>query len=89
MIYCLIEPEQKEVVSVEAVRAYYDGRVFIPTQPVNARKNQSVLVTILDEIQDNATKGILLALAGSFDNCDYDDFITALKDTERVDEHEW
>jgi hypothetical protein len=73
---------------MEAVNAYYDGRVFVPTQHVNARKNQSAIVTILDEAQDNATKRTLLALAGSLDEDDYNDFVNALKDTERVDEYD-
>jgi hypothetical protein len=88
MIYC-INKTGTEGGGMEAVSAYYDGRVFIPTQPVNARKNQSVLVTILDDTQGSATKETLRTLAGSLDEADYNDFINALKDTERVDEHEW
>jgi phage terminase large subunit-like protein len=34
---------------MEAVNAYYDGHSFIPTKPVNVRKNQKAIITILDE----------------------------------------
>jgi hypothetical protein len=34
---------------MEAVEAYYDGRVFIPRRPVSARKNQPAIVTILND----------------------------------------
>ena len=33
---------------MEAVRAYYDGSVFVPVEPVNAIKNQNAIITILD-----------------------------------------
>jgi len=39
---------------MEAVKAYYDGFVFVPTMPVKARANQQAIVTILDE-STNAT----------------------------------
>jgi predicted DNA-binding antitoxin AbrB/MazE fold protein len=39
--------QRKELFDMEAVEAYYDGRVFIPKKHVRARENQSVLV-ILD-----------------------------------------
>ena len=31
-----------------AVKAYYDGAVFVPVEPVKAKRNQSAIVTILD-----------------------------------------
>ena len=34
---------------MEAVRAYYDGRAFVPTKPVAVRKNQLAIVTMLNE----------------------------------------
>ncbi|MCL2111030.1 MAG: hypothetical protein FWH32_02010 [Clostridiales bacterium] len=74
---------------MEAVRAYYDGRVFVPTGAVLARKNQSAIVTILDEARKNKTKETLLSLAGILSEEEYHDFIDALKDTERVDVGEW
>jgi hypothetical protein len=74
---------------MEAIRAYFDGRAFVPTKPVSVRKNQPVLVTILDVPDDNATKKRLLSFAGALDEDDYCDFVEALKDTERIDADEW
>jgi hypothetical protein len=34
---------------MKAVKAYYDGRTFVPTMPVNVKKNRAVIVTILDD----------------------------------------
>ena len=36
-----------------AVKAYYDGSVFIPVEPVKAKRNQSAIITILDFSIDN------------------------------------
>ena len=36
---------------MEAVRGYYDGYVFVPIEPVNAKKNQQAIVTILDSVE--------------------------------------
>jgi hypothetical protein len=44
-------PNQKGVSAVQAVRAVYDGRAFVPVRPVNAEKNQAAIITILDEVQ--------------------------------------
>jgi len=41
---------------MEAVRAYYDGRAFVPTKPVKVKKNQEAIVTILDEVRDEHTR---------------------------------
>jgi hypothetical protein len=34
---------------MEAVAGYYDGNSFIPVKPVSARKNQRVIIILLDE----------------------------------------
>jgi hypothetical protein len=41
---------------MEAVNAYYDGHTFVPTNPVKARKNQRAIVTVLDEVQNEASR---------------------------------
>jgi hypothetical protein len=74
---------------MEAVTAYYDGRVFVPTKPVSAHKNQPAIVTILDEKRENRTKKAILSLAGTLSEGEYNDFMEALKDTEKVDADEW
>jgi hypothetical protein len=74
---------------MEAIRAYFDGRAFVPTKPVSVRKNQPVLVTILGVQDDNSTKKRLLSFAGALGEDDYRDFVEAFKDTERIDADEW
>ena len=74
---------------MEAVNAYYDGHAFVPTKPVFVRKYQRAIITILDEVKENHTKKALLSLAGILSEEEYQDFIEALKDTERIDADEW
>jgi hypothetical protein len=37
---------------MEAVKAYYDGRVFVPVGSLTAKKNQKAIITILDDVED-------------------------------------
>ena len=74
---------------MEAVNAYYDGRVFVPTKPISARKNQRAIITIIDESRENRTKEKLLSCAGTLSEEAYQEFMAALKDCERVDRDEW
>jgi len=37
---------------MEAVRGYYDGHAVIPLKPLRAKKNQAVIITVLDEVRD-------------------------------------
>ena len=37
-----------------AVHGYYDGAAFQPFEKMELRKNQRVIITILDDIADNA-----------------------------------
>ena len=74
---------------MKVVSAYYNGTAFVPTAPVKARKNQKAIVTILDEIVQKKTKKTPLDFAGAFSEETYQEFMDALKDTERVDVDEW
>ena len=40
---------------MNAVKAYYDGTVFIPVGPAKARRNQPAIVTILDDEKNPET----------------------------------
>ena len=62
---------------MEALNAYYDGRAFVPTKPVSARKNQRAIVTILEEARENKTKETLLSMAGIISDEEYRDFVEA------------
>jgi len=72
---------------MEAVRAYYDGRVFIPTEPVKAKKNQNALITILDE--DTKENKPHLRFIGVLSAESYNEISKALKDTQEIDADEW
>jgi len=49
--YVKIQSE-KGIDLMEAVKAYYDGQVFVPLKPVRAKKNQEAIVTILEDMRD-------------------------------------
>jgi len=44
-----------------AVKAYYDGQVFVPERPFKAEINQEAIVTILDSKVYDAVKGVSFA----------------------------
>jgi hypothetical protein len=72
-----------------AVKAYYDGRVFVPVSPVRVSKNQSAIVTILDEAKDETKNKAYLQFAGTLSDENYQELTNILEATERVDENEW
>ena len=73
-----------------AVRAYFDGRAFIPESPVIAEINQEAIITFLESQASNISKKEqLLGLAGSIAHDDYLEMEKALEDTERVYSNEW
>jgi hypothetical protein len=73
-----------------AVKAYFDGHVFVPESPVEAEVNQSAIVTILDAGATSETKKRrLLSLAGSISNEDCLLMEKALEDTGKVFPDEW
>jgi hypothetical protein len=67
------------------IKAYYDGQVFVPENPVAATINQKAIITLLDEeTASNSQKNQLLSLAGSISHEDYLEIEKALEDTEKV-----
>ena len=67
-----------------AVRAYFDGRAFIPESPVIAEINQEAIITLLDsQLSKASKKEHLLGLAGSITHDNYLEIEKALEDTER------
>lgn len=73
---------------MEPIKAYYDGRVFVPVDSVKLRKNQQAIITLVDDIPQLAEQpwrkffGVL-----SPEQCA--EIEEALKDTERIDRYEW
>jgi hypothetical protein len=73
-----------------AVKAYYNGRVFVPETPVSAEINQEAIITLLDQKNPGISKKErLLRLAGSIFHEEYLEIEKALEDTERVYPNEW
>jgi hypothetical protein len=72
-----------------AVKAYYDGKAFIPLSPIRAAKNQSAIVTVLDDSAETNGSGDYLQFAGSLSDEDYREITAILESTERIDENEW
>jgi hypothetical protein len=73
-----------------AIKAYYNGQVFVPENPVSAEINQKALITLLDEEDAvELKKKQLLGLAGSISHEDYLEIEKALEDTERIYSDEW
>ena len=73
-----------------AVKAYYDGRAFVPENPFKAEINQKAVITILDNnASDVLQKEQLLTLAGSLSNEDYREVEEALENTGKVYPSEW
>jgi hypothetical protein len=73
-----------------AVKAYYNGHVFVPESPVSAEINQEAIITLLDRKNPGASKKQrLLRLAGSISHEEYLEMEKTLEDTERVYPNEW
>jgi hypothetical protein len=71
-----------------AIKAYYDGKVFIPLSPVKVAKNQTAIVTVLDDTVETGDNKDYLQFAGSLSDDDYREITAILRATERVDESE-
>ena len=48
---------------MDAINAYYNGHSFVPIKPVQAKKNQKAIVTIIDE---NLARDAAAQLKGMF-----------------------
>ncbi|MDR0301509.1 MAG: hypothetical protein LBI04_04250 [Treponema sp.] len=73
-----------------AVKAYYNGKTFVPQNPVSAEINQEAIVTFLEPQPLGAfKKERLLSLAGSISHNDYLEMEKALEETEKVYSNEW
>ncbi|MFP3090609.1 hypothetical protein LQZ21_09820 [Treponema sp. TIM-1] len=72
-----------------AVKAYYDGKAFVPISPVHAARNQAAIVTVLDETVEETGNRDYLQFAGSLSDEDYREITAILNSTETIDENEW
>ena len=73
-----------------AIKAHFDGQVFIPESPVSAEINQRAIITLIKpEHSKMSNKEHLLSLAGSISQKDYLEIEKALEETEKVYTNEW
>jgi len=73
-----------------AIKAHFDGHVFIPESPVSAEINQRAIITLLNpEHSKLSKKEHLLSLAGSISGEDYLEIEKALEETEKIYPHDW
>jgi hypothetical protein len=86
-----------------AVKAYYDGHVFVPVSPVRVVKNQAAIITILesstephsgegsplnDETEETADKSYL-QFAGTLSDENFHELTAILESADTIDENEW
>ena len=72
---------------MEPIRAYFDGKVFVPMEPVSLGKNQQALITVVDDLSFATQPWRKHFGTMSAEACA--DIENALRETERVDRHEW
>ena len=72
-----------------AVKAYFDGNVFVPLTPVSVKLNQSAIVTIIDEAPKCHEKKAYERFIGALSGENYTEIAEALKETQRIDSNEW
>jgi len=74
---------------VKTVKALFDGQVFVPMTPIKAEKNQLAIITLLDNYATTGNKKAFLKYAGLLSDDSYIEINNILKDTQRIDIHEW
>ena len=73
-----------------AIKAHFDGHVFVPESPVSAEINQRAIITLIrSEPTYMLKKERLLSLAGSISHENYLELEKALEETERVYSNDW
>jgi len=76
-------------VTMQAIKAYYDGKAFVPLSPIRIMTNQSAIVTILDEEPKEPQTKPHEDYFGVLSDKDYNEISEALLETQRVDKNEW
>ena len=73
---------------MQSIRAYFDGTAFVPVDTANIKRNQSAVITLVDDDFVKEEKDIDKYF-GCLSKESYDEIMEALKDTEQVDINEW
>jgi len=72
-----------------AVKAYYDGRAFVPLTSIKITTNRSAIITILDEEIKNPPAKPHDDYFGVLSDEDYNEISKALLATQEIDKDEW
>ena len=80
---------ERGLIVVEAIKAYYNGSVFIPLVPVKVKLNQPVLITIMETANTKVSGNLVAEFFGALSAESYSEMVGALRDTERIDLNEW
>ena len=75
---------------MQAVKAYYDGDKFVPIETIKVKRNQTAIITILDESLTEKKKAKPFEkFVGKLSDESYVEISEALNETERVEVNEW
>jgi hypothetical protein len=72
---------------MNTIEAYYDGHSFVPLVPIQVKKNQKAVVTLLDETIDLKAKHFL-DVAGILSKEEDTNILHAIERAEKID-NEW
>jgi hypothetical protein len=70
-----------------AVKAYYDGKVFIPMSPTGTAESHAATATVLDDIPETNGSGDYPQFAGALPDKDYREVTAILESTEKIDKN--
>ncbi len=73
---------------MRAIKGYYDGENFKAIDNIEVKKNQKVIITLLDEFLPS-DKNAYKKYVGKLSDKSYKEIVEALKDCEKVDKNEW
>lgn len=74
---------------MQSIYGYFNGENFIPVGKATPKKNQKVIITILDDFIDNEPEKPYKKYVGKLDNENRKEITEILKDCEKVDYNEW
>jgi len=72
-----------------SINGYFDGKDFIPLDNALPRKNQKVIITILDEFFYPGNEKPFRKYVGTLQVKDAEDIVNALSDCKQADIDEW
>ncbi|TYQ14636.1 UNVERIFIED_CONTAM: hypothetical protein Cloal_0990 [Acetivibrio alkalicellulosi] len=74
-----------------ALKGYFNGKDFIPLENVQIKRNQKVIITVLDEFvsDSKSVEKPYKKYVGKLSNEDFKELQEILKETEKIDANEW